>query len=198
MLPYIISIDDFKEKIEGYSPERASEFHVASAKMADKEFGKVVKNHKIGKVIFLAGGSASGKTEYLHTYLLDEGAIIFDSTLSSPEGARIKIKKAKKYNKKIELHFVLPDDIKRSFAAFLGRDRRFDDRVFYETHSNSRSTLLWIANNYSDIKIKILESYYKNGKLKYKVIEMGNRDKILDYIESLQYDKEDIMSKVIS
>ena len=96
MPPHIVSIDDLKEKIEGYSPEQASEFHVESAKMADAEFGKAVKNHKIDRVIFLGGGSASGKTEYLHTCLVDENAIIFDSTLSNPEGARIKIKKEKK------------------------------------------------------------------------------------------------------
>jgi len=175
MLPHIISIDDFKEKIEGYSPQRASEFHIKSAKMADAEFSKAVKSQEIGKVIFLAGGSASGKTEYLHTYLVDENAIIFDSTFSSQEGGRIKIGKAKKHNKEIEVHFVMPDDIKRAFSAFLGRDRKFDDKVFYNTHSNSRSTLLWIANNHDDVIIKILESYYNDDKLKYKEIELRNR-----------------------
>lgn len=33
-----ISIDDQKELIEGYSPDKAEEFHVTSAKMADKVF----------------------------------------------------------------------------------------------------------------------------------------------------------------
>ena len=93
---------------------------------------------------------------------------------------------------------MIPDDIKRAFVAFLGRDRKFNVTVFYNTHSNSRSTLLWIANNYNDIVIKILESYYKNDKLKYKEIELGNRENMLEYIKSIQYDKEDIMMRVIS
>lgn len=198
MPPHIISIDDFKEKIKGYSPQRASKFHVKSAKMADAEFSKAIKNHEIGKVIFLAGGSASGKTEYLHTYLVDEDAIIFDSTFSNQEGARIKIGKAKKYNKEIEVHFVMPDDIKRAFTAFLGRDRKFDDKVFYDTHSNSRSTLLWIANNHDKVTIKILESYYNDDKLKYKEIELRDRESTLEYIKSIQYDTEYLIKKVIS
>lgn len=197
MPPHIISIDDFKEKIAGYSPERAAEFHTESAKMADADYSKAVKNHTIDKVILLAGGSASGKTEYLHTYLINEDAIIFDSTLSNPEGARIKIEKAKKYNKKIELHFVVPDDIKRAFVAFLGRDRKFSDTVFYNTHSNARSTLLRIAKNYDCIAIKIVESYYRDDKLKYKEIELKNKEHALEYIESIQYDAKDIMKKVI-
>lgn len=198
MSPHIISIDDFKEKIGGYSPERASEFHAESAKLADIEFGGAVKNTANGKVIFLAGGSASGKTEYLHTHLVDEDAVIFDSTLSSQEGARIKIGKAKKYNKNIELHFVIPDDVKRAFTAFLGRDRKFNDAVFYNTHSDSRSTLLWVANNYSEITIKVIESYYRKDKLKYKEIELKNKEETLEYIKSIQYNTKEIIKKVIS
>ena len=112
MTTYIISIDDIKEQIEGYSPERAGEFHVVSAKIADTEFGKIIKNSESKKVILLAGGSASGKTEFLHTYLHEEDAIIFDSTLSNPEGAKIKIEKAKKYGKKVEIYYTIEDIIK--------------------------------------------------------------------------------------
>ena len=193
----IISIDDFKERIEGYSPEHAGEFHVRSAKMADQEFDKIVKDSTFGRVIFLAGGSASGKTEYLHTYLLGENAIIFDSTFSTTEGAGIKIEKARKYCKETELHFIIPDDIKRAFTAFLGRERKFDDKVFYTTHSHSRSTLLWIINNYPEVDIKLIESYYKINELRYKEIQLQNRKSMLEYIKSIQYDIDEIVKKVV-
>lgn len=196
MPPYIISIDDFKEQIPGYTPEKASEFHRESAKMADKEFDRIIKQSNIGKVIFLAGGSASGKTEYLYTHLADETAIIYDSTFSHPEGAKIKIEKTRKYKKEIELHLVLPDDIKRSFDAFLGRERQFDVSVFYKTHSESRSTLLWVQDNYPNITIKIIESYYKKEHLSFREIKFTTTKKQLEYIDSIQYSIDEIISKI--
>ncbi|MDE2024935.1 MAG: DUF2188 domain-containing protein [Patescibacteria group bacterium] len=45
------------------------------------------------------------------------------------------------------IYTVIPDDLKRAFVAFLNRDRKFSDTHFYKTHSGSRKTLLWIAQN---------------------------------------------------
>lgn len=192
MPPCIISIDDFKEQIHGYTPEKAGEFHHESAKMADKEFDRIIKQTDIGKVIFLAGGSASGKTEYLRTILESENAIIFDSTLSTTTGARIKIRKAQKHGKMAEIHYILPDNLRRAFIAFLARDRKFDDNVFYNTHSGSRSTLLWIAKEFPDIPIKIIESSYQKNKLIYNEIKFKESAQQLEFISSIQYSIEDI------
>lgn len=192
MAPYIISIDEFKQQIPGYTPDKASEFHTQSAKMADKEFSMAVKSSKAKKVILLAGGSASGKTEYLRTMLEHEDAIIYDGTLSTIKGADIKIKKAQKTDKIVEIHYILPDDLKRAFIAFLARERKFDDSVFYDTHSGSRNTLLWIAKNIPDIMIKVIESSYKKDKLRYKEIKFSHNNKMLEFIESIQYNSEDI------
>ncbi len=196
MPPYIISIDDFKEKIPGYQPEKASDYHTQSAKMADREFDKVIKTIRYDRVILLAGGSASGKTEYLRTILEGENALIFDGTLSTSVGAEIKIRKALKYGKTIEIHYIFPDDIKRAFIAFLARDRRFSDDIFYETHSGSRATLLWISNNYPNTTIKIIESIYINEKLKYEEINFDSLLKRLEFIKSIQYNAGDIAKMI--
>ncbi len=196
--PYIVSIDEYKEKINGYTPNKAYEFHTMSAKMADIDFSKIIKNHKYKKVILLSGGSASGKTEYLYTYLTDENAIIYDGTLSTIEGAKIKIKKCLKNHKTVELHFIIPDDFKRAFAAFLNRDRKFDDIIFYQTHSGSRTVILWVAKNFPQISIKIIESSYKKEKMKYKISKFRNRNQLLEYIKKLQYNINDIIKKVVS
>jgi polynucleotide 5'-kinase involved in rRNA processing len=79
----IINPDDCKEKIEGYDPARAEDFHRESAKMADKEYEKTLKNSDCKEVIFLCGGSASGKTEFVDSYLKNFDAIILDSTFAS-------------------------------------------------------------------------------------------------------------------
>jgi len=43
MIPAIlISADDIKKEIEGYSPEKAGEFHEQSARLADKRFDQIL------------------------------------------------------------------------------------------------------------------------------------------------------------
>lgn len=77
----VIDIDSFKEKIEGYNPANASEFHEISSKMADQAYRLAIKSKKYKNVIFLCGGSATGKTEFIKSYLneYDDETLIFDS-----------------------------------------------------------------------------------------------------------------------
>lgn len=194
----IISIDDFKETLPGYTPEHAERFHSSSAKLANQAFKSALAEPRYNEVILLSGGSASGKTEYLHTFLEDAEAIIFDSTLSTIEGARIKLLDSIKSGKTPQIHAVIPDDIKRAFIAFLNRDRRFSDEAFYRTHAGARSTLLWIAQEYPDIKIQLIESSYQNDALKFKLVEFDSKQKQIEYLYSIQYNEAQIIQEVTS
>ena len=150
----IISADEIKKQLPNYSPDKAESFHRESTKQADHLFTASLKESIYKQVILLSGGAASGKTEFLSTQLLQEDCIIFDATLSTSEGAKIKIKQILKAVKKPIIYAVIPDDLKRAFIAFLDRDRKFSDEHFYKTHSGSRKTLLWIASEYPDIDRK--------------------------------------------
>lgn len=188
---YIISIDDFKKRIPGYNPAKAEEFHSQSAKIADKEFEKALKFSKYRRVILISGGSASGKTELIASQLFDEDAIIFDSTLSSEIGAKIKINKAQKAKKKIEVVAVIPDDLRRAFLAFLSRDRKFGQEHFLRTHSGSRKVLLWIAKNHPEVRMRIFISTYKSGNLKY-LQPIYKPDENIKILEDLQISEAEI------
>lgn len=190
-VPIIISIDEIKESLEGYDPKKAGEFHYQSAKIADKMFQETVKNSKIKKVILLAGGSASGKTEFIYTYLSEESAIIFDSTLSTIEGAEIKIKLCRKYSKKIEVILIVPDNLQTVCAIFLSRDRVIENEIFIRTHSNSRKTVLQLAKR-DDIGARIVESSMVNNKVNYKEIEFDSRLKIIEYLDEIQYSENEV------
>ena len=187
----VTSIDEFKKQIPGYNPDKAEEFHRQSAKMADKAFEKALKSSEFAKVIFVSGGSASGKTEFITSQLFDEDAIIFDSTLSSEKGAEIKLRKVQKVKKKIELVTVIPDDLNRAFIAFLNRDRKFDEQHFFKTHSGSRKTLLWIAHNYRDVRMKIVISHYAKKKLQYKEVDL-NQNALNKFLETIQITEKEI------
>jgi hypothetical protein len=64
----VISIDEKKESIKGYSPKDANKFHIESAKTANKKFDQELKKIKNKNVILMCGGSASGKTEFIEKF----------------------------------------------------------------------------------------------------------------------------------
>lgn len=194
--PILISIDESKRQILGYAPERAEEFQKESAKLANKSFEKALKSSKWDEVILMCGGSASGKTEFLSEYLNDFEGIIFDGTLPTMQGAEIKIKEIKKAKKKPIICAVLPDDLKRAFIAFLGRDRKFSDEYFYKTHSGARKTLLEVAKTHPEVEIRIYESSYRGATLFFQKIVFNSSRELIEFLNKSQYTEDEILSLV--
>jgi len=196
-MAYIISADEIKKKLPNYSPDKAEKFHHESAAKADKLFTKALKENSYKNVILLSGGTASGKTEFLVTQLSNKKCIIMDATLSTELGAKNKIRQIIKAKKIPIIYTVIPDDLKRAFIAFLNRDRKFSDSHFYKTHSGSRKTLLWIASNYPNVAINIIESLYTSDqKLQFSQIKFDNRRKLIKYLNDKQMTESDIISGI--
>ncbi|MEX0877267.1 MAG: hypothetical protein WDZ40_00195 [Candidatus Spechtbacterales bacterium] len=195
MKPIIISADEIKKTLPRYNPKKSGDFHTKSAKIADIRYEEALKeNENIKKVILLSGGSASGKTEYLSAYLSDENAIIVDGTLSTLEGFKVKYKKAIQKKKKVYIHSVIPDDLKRAFIAFLARERKYDEKYFFETHSNSRTALLQIVKNYKNIPITIIQSRAnKKNQMEFEELSYKSRKGLIDYLEDIKYNKNEII-----
>jgi len=195
-MAYIISSDAIKETLPGYDPKFAEKFHDISTKLADKKFEKALKNSSMKRVILMSGGSASGKSEYVSEYLKKQKIIISDGTSSSYNRANIKIEKALKHRKKLEIHAVWPTDFATAFEAFFSRDRQFSPEHFYRTHSKSRKTLLRIVRKYPEISITIIVSKYdenrKGQKMEFEVLTDTNRDKLIEFLEKNQYTEEEI------
>jgi hypothetical protein len=193
----VISADEIKKLLPGYSPKRVEQFHNTSAKLADREFKKQLAQSGYKTVILLNGGSASGKTEFILTQLIHRKLVIFDGTMPSREGAKIKIKSVLKAGKMVRVYSVIPDNLRRAFIAFLNRDRKFSDTHFYRTHSQSRKTLLWIAKNYPNIELNIIESSYDhNDKLLFNRLEFDKQEDLLKYLFSIQLDEDDIIQRI--
>ena len=66
----LIEIDEYKKKVPGYDPEKSEFFHRESAKLADKDFIEHLKSGNYREVIFMAGGAASGKSEFSTSFLI--------------------------------------------------------------------------------------------------------------------------------
>lgn len=194
----IISADEIKKKIPDYSPDKAEVFHTESAKIADKLFYAELRKTKCKSVILLNGGTASGKSEFVSTHLKRKRCIVFDATLSTEKGAGIKLKEILKVKKSPIIYAIVPDDLKRAFDAFLHRDRKFSDNHFYTTHSGSRKTVLWIAENYPQAQLNIIESSYTPSQnLQFNQIHFKDRQELIGFLRRLQLSENDIIASVI-
>jgi hypothetical protein len=195
-MAFIISADDIKQTLPGYDPSHSDVLHSESAKLADKAYEKALKTRSENTVVLMSGGSASGKTEYISAYLRNRKVIVLDGTLPTFDGAKIKIQKALKQNKKIEVHGVLPVDMKTAFIAFLNRDRKFPPEHFFRTHSSSRKTLLEIARNFPDIDVRIVFSKnpISNNKvsMSFTKLWIPDRSFLIDFLSENQYTESEL------
>jgi len=192
MKSLIIEVDAYKPMVPGYEPKKSWKYHKQSAKLADAAFKQALKNAQYKKVVLMCGGSASGKSEFASSSLINEGVIVYDGTLSSVEGAKVKIRNSKRKRKRIEINAIIPDNITKVFRAFLTRDRAIPIDVFIETHSFCRSTLLWILKHQMDIDVKIYESSVKKDRLQVDELIFGGRNDMTKYIKLIQISKKEI------
>jgi hypothetical protein len=198
-MAHIISSDDIKETLPNYDPNKAEDFHEESQRIADKKFEEALKSRPEKTVIIMSGGSASGKSEYVSVYLKSRKVIIYDGTSSTYERVKGKLDKAISSGKLVEIHAVWPQNFRRAFIAFGGRERQFSEEHFYRTHSNSRKVLLTIAQKYQDIRIYLTISDYVAGQnnMKFNVVTEENRSRFIEYLNENQYTKERIIERVL-
>ncbi len=193
MVSLLVSADDIKRELPGYSPDRAEEFHLESAKLADKRFDDYLKSSSLNEVVLMSGGPASGKTEFVTEYLMDQDFLIFDGILPTIEGAKIKLEHIKKSKKQVRIYAVWPYDLRQAYVAFLQRDRRYSDKHFYTKHSSTRKTLLWVANSYPDIEIKLFKSAYLNNELNFTEVTFGTHSECVAFLSENQYSDDQII-----
>lgn len=128
-----------------------------------------------------------------------QAGIVFDSTLSTIEGATIKMRKIEKAGKKPIIIAVFPDDLGRSFDAFLGRKRQFGEEHFYRTHAGSRQTLLWIAKEHPEVTIKLYESTYREDDvIRFTDISFQDHVRLVAFLHSIQYTASELIDSIRS
>ena len=184
----IIEVDEYKNKIPGYAPSASELFHAESGKLADKDFTDELKTGNYRKVILMAGGTASGKTEFARSYLDKKSYLIYDGTLKNIDGFKVKLQRIKKFTKKvkIEVVLILAYDWTEAFAAFLGRQRKMEMNTFFYTQIKSKVTVAYILEN-TDITVKIYASSTESegDKLTYKRVSLRpSRKKVATYLRT--------------
>lgn len=185
----IIEVDEYKKKIHGCDPKKSEEFHSESAKLADKDFIECLKGKKYKRIVFMSGGTASGKTEYATSYLIHKDQLVYDGTLKSFEGFKVKLDKIKNYNKnksKVKVVLIIPLDWVKSFEAFLKRERKMNIITFFETQIKSKLAVAKILTE-TKIRVEIYISRYEEGRdrlgfIKIKSLKRKKKAKLLEMI----------------
>jgi hypothetical protein len=177
----LIEVDSFKKDISGYSPKKSELFHKESGKLADGEFISQLKTSRYKKVVFMAGGTASGKTEFATSYLNTKDRLVYDGTLKNYDGFKVKLDKIKRYAKNkpsIRIIFILPEQWIKAFEVFLSRERQMALSTFFETHTKSAlavSDILKTTRFRVDIYVSRFDVVLK--KLQYIKLAISRRRK---------------------
>ncbi len=182
----IIEVDEYKKKVPNYDPDQSELFHRESAKLADKDFIEHLKTGKCSEVIFMAGGAASGKTEFCVSYLMNEHQLVYDGTLKNFDGFKIKLSNIKRYAKNkpsVKVILIIPDDWKQAFEIFLSRERKMKIETFFDTHIRSKIAIARVLLE-TEINVEIYLSSLIPGtqKLSFKNLEVDrdNRNVIIN------------------
>lgn len=191
----IIEVDEYKKKIEGYEANRSEDFHEQSGKLADKDFMECLKSKKYKRIIFMAGGTASGKTEFAKSYFIHKDQLVYDGTLRNYKGFKVKRDRIKKYDKgrsSFKIVLIVPYDWRKAFEAFLGRERKMAIRTFFDTQIQSKRTVAKILLE-TKFKVDIFISRVEEGKENLSFIKIKDtRDKRAKLLEKLSDSLEKI------
>lgn len=172
--------------IAGYDPERSEDFHVESAKLADVAFTHELTQPRYAKIVLMAGGAASGKSEYAYTFLQTSDQLVYDGTLKHYSGFIIKSRNIRRYaktNPTLIIIYILPANWKDSFEIFLSRTRKMKIPIFFETHAKSAQCVAQILRD-TDCCVEIYVSnvHAMGKKMSYEKIPFLRRQSMADLL----------------
>lgn len=139
---FVVGADDLKDY---FGKDYDDVNHPIYSKASFQLYQKALAENKGDLVVLTGGGPASGKTENIVAPLSESfDGIIYDSNLSSYEGALNQIQLAKNAGKKVEIWGVLPNlESARKFTIFRRNKtgRGISDNTFARGHSGFPNVL---------------------------------------------------------
>lgn len=184
----IIEVDEYKKKVEGYDASKSEDFHSESGKLADKDFIECLKTKKYKRIVLMAGGTASGKTEFARDHLNQKDYLVYDGTLKDFHGFKVKTDRIKKYSKgkvRTKIILIVPYNWEKAFNAFLGRERKMKIDTFFITQIQSKKTVSKILRE-TKVRVEIFVSLVKEGEGSLSFLKIkGNRIQKAKYLDNL-------------
>lgn len=140
----VVAADDLKDYFgQDYNDNNHPVYSKAAS---DILFKKALAENKNPEVVFNAGGPGSGKTEFITKTLLESGfkGTIYDSNLSSYQGAKDQIALAREAGKNIQIRGIITNlETARGFTLDRGAatGRQIQDKTFAHGHTEWINTV---------------------------------------------------------
>lgn len=162
--PVIIDPDLYKKKYNDFNPVN----HEKYSAMAKAEYAKQLKENPSPVVKFTAGGSGSGKSDFILPRISrGHDGIILDGTLANYDSAVRKIKQAEAAGKKVEVHGALTRiDTAWNFVQKRAKEtgRHIPLSEFIKMHRGALDTLERLVKEQPGIKITLKDIRYATTK----------------------------------
>ncbi|HEY5714212.1 MAG TPA: hypothetical protein VIT68_02570, partial [Candidatus Gracilibacteria bacterium] len=177
---FVIDPDEIMESFPSFKYENMEMGYVGAAgKIASDLFQKALKEGGYDKVVFAAGGSASGKSEVLVKAFQGSKTLVIDGTFSNA-GSLSKLKDALASGKSVEINAVFTDiDSAKIFNS--RRARTVPEDVLIRTHKNFRLNMLEVAKKYPNLKISVVENGLEYKKAIDKTFK--SQEALIKYLE---------------
>lgn len=195
--PLTISADEMKDYFgKDYDPERAIFYSHA----ANDALRRALVLPAYDTFRMIGAGPGSGKTEIVQGSLVKiPKGIIYESTLSSYEAAKARIKDAMDAGKKVEIYGIVPD-IQSSYRFTISRGERTGRKVsldfFARAHSSVVNTLIRLLEDGENVKI----IDHRGITTPQEIVKMWNKKKYLenplDILKSVRYTEDEIKNLI--
>ena len=193
----ILDPDELKKIYNDYDPKN----HKIYSSVNKKLFEYALQNVKNKTVKFIAGGSGSGKSNFVTGVVAENfDGIILDGTLASYDSFVNKLFLAVKYGKKVKVAGIITN-IRRAWNYTKKREKETGRGVpldiFIDKHIGAVQTMIRIAKENKNVELYLKDTRKIKGKEEAKNARFSRKkDKILAKLEKLNYNKDVIRKKL--
>lgn len=189
----VIGSDDLKDYFgKDYNIKK----HPVYSEAADNLFRRAVVESKEDTVKFLAGGTGSGKSDFLVPNVSEEfPGVVYDSTAWNPEGLLKQIEFVQSKGKKAEVYGIIPN-LERSRAYTFLREAAgkhpVTEAAFVNTHAGAIQTMLEAIKRGVDVYVLDTRTITSAAQAE-DAEQLPNPVALL---ESVKYSKEYVREKI--
>lgn len=189
----VIGADDLKDY---FGKDYDLKNHKVYSKSANDLFERAVTELKETTVKLMAGGTGSGKSDFLVPDVSENFAgVVYDSTAWNPEGMLKQIEFVKSKGKTAEVYGII-SDLKRSRAYTFKRETEgkhpVREQAFINTHSGSIDTMLKVIEQ--GVNVYVLDT--RDITSKEQVANAEYELNPVDTLEGLGYNKDYVSNEI--
>jgi len=195
-----IASDDCKKYFPTYNEKDSYKIHQKSKELSN-DFFSVSAKHIPATFYLIWWGAASWKSTYIKEIIKrnewdnwkdnNQWWVYIEWSLSNYDNLVKKIEFLARYNRKIEIHYIMPKKINEAYYLCLLRNRRLKDQTFIRTHIESAKTFLKLAYNYNNIiyKLFISKTFEKNERMVFDEKIFKNKKEMILFLEKNMYNE---------